>query len=93
MQKFSIFPENETFCFQKSLAAFPPPGCTNRHFSIRKKLLDCHAMHLFSCRGNQMVDNGQKVKIDLIRIDNQVRFPQTNWKDFCRQGVNQQLCF
>ena len=73
VQKFSIFPANQTFCSPKLLAAFRPLEYQSKLFYSWK--ITCQKMHSFPCNGNLMGQTSQKLNIGLIRLDIKTRFP------------------
>ena len=70
--KISFFPKNQTSCSPKQLA--PIHHGINRHFNVRKKLVDCQTLDYVVCNGNLAGQNSQKLSIGLIHPGIQTRF-------------------
>ena len=54
----------------------------NRHFFIRKMVLDCQTMNSFPCNRNLTVEISQKMNNGLIRFDIQTRFSSRQLSNF-----------
>ena len=64
----------------------------NRHFSTPEKLIDCQRMYFFPYNGILMGETTPKLKIGLIRLDNQTRFPIKQLSSILPWGPQSTMC-